>query len=103
MKYGVSLAAGLLLAGCTTPPAPPHEPAPVPPRVAPSGECGAERVQDRVGRPYAEGLGEAILAESGAATLRVIRPGEAVTLDYRGDRINVRLDDDGVITDIRCG
>jgi len=35
--------------------------------------------------------------------MRVIRPGDAVTLDYRPDRLNVRLDDDDVISEIGCG
>ncbi|QTF93227.1 I78 family peptidase inhibitor, partial [Halomonas sp. BM-2019] len=79
------------------------EPAPPPPRVEASGECGAGRVQDRVGREYSESLGESIRDESGAASVRVIRPGEAVTLDYRADRLNVRLDDDDIIAEIGCG
>ncbi len=96
--------AGLLLVGCagmSSPP--PHESAPPPPRVEASGECGAARVQDRVGRDYSEALGQSIRDESGAAAMRVIRPGEAVTLDYRPDRLNVRLDDDDVISEIGCG
>lgn len=96
---------GLLLAGCTGMGAAPAAPdqAPPPPRVEASGECGAERVQDRVGRQYSEELGESIRTESEAATMRVIRPGEAVTLDYRADRLNVRLDEDDRISEIGCG
>ncbi|MGJ7462033.1 I78 family peptidase inhibitor [Halomonas sp. MA07-2] len=99
-----TVVAGLMLAGCagmTSPPA--HESAPPPPRVETRGECGAVQVQDRVGREYSAALGEAIHAESGAAAMRVVRPGEAVTLDYRPDRLNVRLDEGDVITEIGCG
>lgn len=95
-----------MLVGCTsaTSSSVPHEPAPLPPRVeAREDSCGAGRVQDRVGRAYDEGLGQAILEESGAATLRVMRPGHAYTLEYRDDRINVRVDDNEVISDIGCG
>ena len=95
---------GLLLAGCAglaSPP--PQESAPPPPRVETRAECGAGQVQDRVGRAFSESLSEAIQAESGAATVRVIRPGEAVTLDYRADRLNVRLDDRDIIIEIGCG
>ncbi|MCE8018362.1 hypothetical protein HOP62_19975 [Halomonas sp. MCCC 1A17488] len=81
-----------------------HDPAPKPPRVSGSEDaCGAQRVQDRLGRRYDEALGESIRRESGAATLRVIRPGQAYTLEYRGDRINVHIDDGDTITDIGCG
>jgi hypothetical protein len=83
---------------------PPHEPAPKPPQVD-EGEdpCGARHVQDRIGRDYDEALGESIQRESGAATLRVIRPGHAYTMEYRGDRINVHIDESDTITDIGCG
>ncbi|MCA1768682.1 MAG: hypothetical protein LC652_01585 [Halomonas sp.] len=104
LKLFPTVIAGLLLAGCaglTSPPS--HESAPPPPLVVSRGECGAAQVQDRVGREYSAALGEAIHAESGAVAMRVIRPGEAVTLDYRPDRLNVRLDEGDVITEIGCG
>lgn len=99
-----ALAIGLLLAGCSgMKAAPSPDPAPPPPRVEASGECGAELVQDRVGRTYSEALGEAIRDESGAAAMRVIRPGEAVTLDHRPDRLNVHLDETDTIASLDCG
>lgn len=83
-----------------------REPAPEPPRVT-SGEdedtCGAGRVQDRVGRDFDEALGTSLREESGAEMLRVMRPGEAYTLDYRAERLNVRLDENGTITALDCG
>lgn len=96
-----------LLTGCTHMPNasnPASEPAPKPPRVSESEDaCGAQRVQDRVGRRYDEALGESIRRESGAATLRTIPPGHAYTMEYRGDRINVHLDSSDTITNIGCG
>lgn len=106
LKSLSTIGGALLLAGCTamTQSNAPREPAPPPPRVTEGGDaCGAGRVQDRVGRHYDESLGDSIRSESGAGVLRVMRPGEAHTLEYRGDRLNVRLDEDGVITDIGCG
>ncbi|PMR72136.1 hypothetical protein C1H69_22315 [Billgrantia endophytica] len=82
----------------------PREPAPEPPRVSEEGDtCGASRVQDRVGRQFDEALGESMREQSGAGTIRVMRPGHAYTLEYRADRLNVRVDDNEVITDIGCG
>lgn len=104
--YPLGLGLALLLAGCAglnTAPGPEPERAPPPPRVADGDACGAERVQDHIGRAHDAALGEAIRAESGAASMRVVRPGEAVTLDYRADRLNVRLDADGIIAEIVCG
>src|SRR5690554_2875066 len=96
-----------LLAGCAPIPnssATEHDPAPLPPRVSEREDvCGAQRVQDRIGRQHDESLTESIRQESGAVALRVIRPGHAYTMDYRGERINVHIDESGFITSIGCG
>ncbi|WP_236645282.1 I78 family peptidase inhibitor [Aidingimonas lacisalsi] len=80
--------------------------APPPPQVSDSGQhdpCGAAPVQDRVGRQFSDALERAIAEESDAERVRVLRPGEAATLDHRPDRLNIRLDDDNAIVDIACG
>lgn len=95
---------GLLLAGCagsTTTPAP--APAPPPPSMAAGHACDAASLQGRVGQRFTATLGETLQAESGAATLRVLHPGTVATLDYRQDRLNVRLDERDIITAIDCG
>jgi hypothetical protein len=33
----------------------------------------------------------------------VIRPGQAVTMDYRGDRVNIKLNESDANVGIRCG
>jgi hypothetical protein len=93
------------LAGCAGMAAPPpRDEAPLPPTVTTDADsCGAGRVQDRVGRRFADSLGDSMLAESGAAAMRVMHPGQAYTLEYRADRLSIRLDEDGVITTIGCG
>ncbi|MDR9438049.1 MAG: I78 family peptidase inhibitor [Halomonas sp.] len=81
-----------------------REPAPEPPRVT-DGEdaCGVEHVQARVGRHFDAALGASLREASGADGLRVMRPGEAHTLDYRPERLNVRLDERDRITALDCG
>lgn len=110
LPSALPLVASLLLSACTMSDTPPsHEPAPLPPQIEPErGEpaddtCGAERVEGRLGQTYREALGEILRRESGAGALRVMRPGHAYTLEYRADRLSVRLDEEGVITAIRCG
>lgn len=89
-------------AGMTAPP--PRDEAPLPPRVTTDTDsCGAARVQDRVGRHFGNPLGESMLSESGAEAMRVMEPGQAYTMEYRADRLNIRLDEAGVITAIGCG
>ena len=96
-----------LLAGCAPMPgssAAEHGSAPPPPRVSEREDaCGAQHVQDRIGRQHDESLTASIRQESGAVALRVIRPGHVYTMDYRGERINVHIDEGGVITSIGCG
>jgi hypothetical protein len=35
--------------------------------------------------------------------VRVVRPGEMVTMDFRADRLTVTVDGHGVITRVSCG
>ena len=52
---------------------------------------------------YSDTLGQEALDASGANTLRVVRPGEAMTMDFRPERLTLMLDDDDRVEDIRCG
>ena len=83
----ICLAACLLaLAGCAQPPA------------ETPGNCGASRLGGWIGQP-ADALDEQYLPEAH----RLIAPGQAVTEDYRPNRLNVLLDRRGRITGFRCG
>lgn len=67
------------------------------------GACVPDAVQEWRGRRFTAALERTLLEKSGAATLRLVRPGEAVTMDYQTDRLTVELDEDGVIRALRCG
>lgn len=78
-----------LLQGCTLAP-----PVPMPP----VGSCGAAGLQGLVGSPVA------LLPANGPwGALRVIRPGQAVTMDYSESRLNVTVDAGDIIQTIACG
>lgn len=98
------LAAGalptLLLAACTTPP--PAEPAPEPTPVAGEG-CDARGAQRHVGHVADAATVEAARVEAGARSTRTIAPGQMVTMDYRGDRLNLHVDGSRRITRLTCG
>ncbi|MGV3458585.1 I78 family peptidase inhibitor [Sphingomonas sp.] len=66
-------------------------------------ECNADRVQPLVGREAKPQVIDRAKQRSGARTVRVIKPGMAVTMDYRSDRLNVELDDVNTIKALRCG
>jgi hypothetical protein len=88
-----------LLAACATQASSP----PPPPGDGASGACNVEPAQSGVGQPYADALGAELQAKAGAKVLRVIRPGQAVTMDFRDDRLNVELDAAGKVKRVSCG
>lgn len=65
--------------------------------------CNAEKAQYHVGHDATQAMGEAVLKDSGARTLRWGPPNSAWTMDYRQDRVNVRYDEKMKITDVTCG
>ena len=77
----------LLLAACQAPVA-----------ESPSEDaCGASELQHLVGEPV-----EAAESASAPGDVRIIRPGEPVTMDYRTDRLNFELDARDRITRVYC-
>jgi predicted methyltransferase len=65
--------------------------------------CDAAPAQDLVGQLLSDALREKAKAASGAKGVRVIRPGQAVTMEYRMDRLNILVDDKDAVTAVRCG
>lgn len=65
--------------------------------------CNAEGLGDLVGREATGALGTEAVRRSGSRTLRWIRPGDAVTMDYRPDRLNVHLDARNRVERFACG
>jgi len=65
--------------------------------------CNAEPAQRYLGKAADEATVKAAQAATGAKTVRVIPHEGMVTMDYRGDRLNVQLDADGKIAAITCG
>jgi Peptidase inhibitor I78 family len=65
--------------------------------------CDAAAVQNLVGKPYTEAVGKDAQARSKSKSMRLIRPGMAVTMDFRNDRLNIEVDEKNAITAVRCG
>jgi len=66
-------------------------------------ECDASGLGHLVGEPFTEALKIRAREASGSRTVRVIRPGEAITMDYGLDRLNIELDAREKIISVRCG
>lgn len=92
MKTLSMLAAALATTACATTP-----------EEAGTGFCGVERLGALRGRDATADLGAEALRRSRARTLRWIRPGDMVTMDFRQDRLNIDLDSAGRISGFRCG
>jgi hypothetical protein len=66
--------------------------------------CNADAAQSYIGQDASEATVAAAQAAAGATgALRVIKPGQPVTMDFRADRLNVEVDDGNAIVRITCG
>lgn len=65
--------------------------------------CDATAAQFAVGDSYSDDLAERARVAAGAKIARGLFPGQAVTMEYRGDRLNLRVDEQGRVTDVNCG
>lgn len=105
-----ALAIGFLTA-CAAPapaPAPVVEapvvagPAPVP-APAPQPECSAAGARFAVGQTLSPPLEAAARARANATVSRVLKPGQAVTLEFNAARLNLEVDARSRVTSVRCG
>jgi Peptidase inhibitor I78 family len=83
------------LANCAAAPA-------APPIAADADNCRAEAAAGLVGRKLDPRTQDQARRASGAAVVRVIRPGEPVTGEYRTGRLTIDVGGNGRIAGIRC-
>jgi len=69
----------------------------------PGRACEAKGAERFVGQPGNSETGAAIMHATHAAVLRWAPPGAMLTMDYREDRVTVRLGPDRMVTQIKCG
>ncbi len=66
--------------------------------------CDPEKAKaELIGKPANEANIEQARVASGAERVRVIKPDMMVTLEFVESRLNVDVDEDGNIRDLRCG
>ena len=78
---------------------PPPEPTPPPPDHA----CNAAPAQSLIGRSASPALADEARRLSGARVWRWLRPGQIVTMEFRADRLNIRLDAQDRVEGLSCG
>jgi hypothetical protein len=92
----IILATATALAACA--PMPPADPSP--PYTA---QCDAELARWAIGQAATSDVVERIRIDTRSQVARVIRPGQAVTMDYSAARVNVHVNERNAITGITCG
>jgi hypothetical protein len=78
------------------------------PKPAPIGSgsgyvCHAFPERDFIGRAASSEVAAELLRASGAKVIRWVQPGMMVTMDYREDRLTVRLASNNRIVSASCG
>jgi len=106
LKAGGAVAVvGLMMAGCSSiGPGSSPAPAPIGASTAPvGGECNAQGAQAAVGKNATAKVVEEARVRSGARLARVLRPGQMITKEFDGQRLNLEVDASGKIIAVRCG
>ncbi|MBC3482741.1 hypothetical protein HU761_19140 [Pseudomonas sp. SWRI59] len=99
--YLATLAMAAVLAGCSTggnsgggaPAAPAGN----------DGRCEASGADFAIGKPGSAELLEQARKASGSQMARILKPHDVVTLEYRSERLNLNVDEQGVVTRVNCG
>ena len=74
------------------------------PEVAGLGShCHADTLPALTGKKASQEVIDKAVRDAGARTARVVKPGMAVTMDYREDRITISVDADNRIERASCG
>lgn len=65
--------------------------------------CNADKASHVTGKRISAQLEQEAKQSSGAGMIRVIRPGQMVTKEYRSERLNLQLNDYDVVVRAYCG
>lgn len=95
-----TILSGLILSGCAAIGASPDTGLPPPP------DCGALALQDRVGQPVTGQSAEDLLVGGEPVAtrglVRVVAPGQAITMDFNPERLTIETDEAGNLVRAQC-
>jgi len=92
---------GAALGACAQQP-PQVPPAPPPPVIAP-GQCNDSAAQYAVGKVIDARLAEELRVRTSAQRVRLVRPGQMVTMEFDAGRLTLDLDANDKVVRARCG
>ena len=102
LRFAAPLSMVCLLAACAQAP-PSAAGAAAASSSASAGTCSAAGAQFAVGRSADATLVEQARKRSGAQMARVLRPGQAVTMEFNAQRLNLDINAASLVTRARCG
>ena len=68
-----------------------------------NGDCDASGVQSYVGRSWSDSLESDLLRASSSRSIRVVKPGQVMTMEFNPTRLNAVLNAQGNIDSLHCG
>lgn len=80
-----------------------HRGEPAPGSPALRGTCDQEAADKLIGKPGTEALAKEAQKLTKAQSVRWMRPGQPVTMDYSPGRLNIDLDFNGIVAGFSCG
>ncbi|MBA1187672.1 hypothetical protein G7Z99_01255 [Pseudomonas entomophila] len=99
-----TLLVAAVLAGCSTGGTSDDRGAsPAPAAADNGGRCSASGADFAMGKPASADLLEQARKASGAQYARILKPDDRVTLEYRSERLNLNVDQQGVVNRVNCG
>ena len=100
--FAIAFASTLALAACAAPvPAP--TPAPGVGDDAFAASCDADAATSAVGKAASAQVLEEARIAAGAQVARILKPGQVVTMEYHASRLNLHVDEHGIVVRVLCG
>ncbi|MCI0914677.1 I78 family peptidase inhibitor [Pseudomonas putida] len=97
-----TLLVAAVLAGCSTGGHSDGGSAPAAP-AGNDGRCEASGADFAIGKQGSADLLEQARKASGSQMARILKPHDVVTLEYRSERLNLNVDEQGKVTRVNCG
>ncbi|MBE2291929.1 MAG: Elastase inhibitor AFLEI Flags: Precursor [Xanthomonadales bacterium] len=69
----------------------------------PAPVCDGSQVQGLIGQSIDDAIAEQAKTDAGAGSVRVLTPGQMVTMEFDDTRLTIDVDAQGRITALRCG
>lgn len=65
--------------------------------------CNADAARSAVGQIASSEIVDQARMAAGAETARTLKPGQVVTMEFNGNRLNLDVDAGNKVTNVRCG